>query len=192
MLSSTLTLCPCRFSWQKAEIESLLSGVSDISLPDRCNSLAEVFGLSGSATDGKLTGQDVADGLMRMRGDKDARLWLLKNIDRGGIGKTSPDRKKKGKTKGKNRKGAKRTGGGMGTGGGNMLPDIYGSNGGSRKYGNTGGRGQGGGGLFGGTTSLPPMDSEWTPAYFERLYNLNQQAAFKALFAESEISGLYM
>ena len=200
-----------RYAWQKSEIDVLLKNVKDIPLFERCDNIEEVFGMKGEkvkSSGGQINGQELADGLMRMRGDKDARLWILKekdfpesgeNGDAEGGGRNGSKMLRGRGRKGGSNKSIKKKQRGMGktstipmmtNDGEEALPDIFGAGGstvrgnpsGMKRTGMRGG-GRGGDGLFGGSASLPSLGNDWTPAYVERLYNLNQQASFKSLFA---------
>jgi Ca2+-binding EF-hand superfamily protein len=177
-----------RVSWQKAEIEELLKSVSDIHITDRCKSITEIFGLRPGDEEEEITGQDLADALMRMRGDKDARLWY--KMEGGGSAEDDEEEdaiaSKKGRTS-KDKK-SKTTG--------SMLPQIKGakktkkkkkiaSNQPSRqksianRYANVSASMD----LFG---AGGEQTSGWVPGYVDRLYDLNQQAAYQALFRMSD------
>jgi len=210
-----------RYTWQKDEILKLLKTVEDIPISERCKNLGDIFavpldnkgkdkdmgGEGGEENLSKyegvlLTGTQVADGLMRMRGDKDARLWLLNDTvessakeSEGGVGGVrggdgGGGRKKKKKKyqnpndlylpKVKQNNKAKTRSLNATT---SYFDDKKGLRGGTRK------KKKGGGGLFGSTVSVGSTAGggggvlpEVTPAYVDRLYNLEQQSAFRALF----------
>lgn len=182
-----------RFSWQKKEIDELLKNVTDINICERCESMEEVFGVPlGEGHFSEVTGSMVVDGLARMRGDKGSRLWMFRHKDKaleddasvGSMARTvtgatgtwgAPSKRspKGAKTTGRVKRKKKKGGGGSS----GFLPSISSGGGGT------------GGGLYGASTSLADIGDNWTPAYVERLYNLNQQAAFKALFRDDDNVG---